>query len=272
MTRQSPAPLYGSPWPQLLAQAQLGAGFRACLCSLRGDGGALPGEPGEFAAAEALSPAEREAILRLQGPPRRREEWLAGRLAAKDAVRMHLRDVLGTDVAPAALEILSDAHGRPIAGGDALLELGCGIHVSISHSQGTAAAVACASAGLCGVGADIEYVTGNHDGLAELALADQERPLLALAPHSAEREWLIRLWCAKEAVAKALGRGMLGGPWNLIARSLDLRSGQVEMEVAGALAAAMPQYTGLRFPVHTGRAGDLAYASAVAPAVGARPH
>jgi phosphopantetheinyl transferase len=248
-----------TPWPELVPEERYRAGVRCCRCSLTATDAAR--------AAGVLSRAEREALLRLTGPQTRRDEWLAGRVAAKAAARLHLRDTLGADVDPAAIEIVADAHGRPFAGGEALRRLGLELHVSIAHSRGTAAAVACADPALCGIGVDVEYICGNHDGLAELALSAEERPLWSLAPAGLEQEWLIRLWCAKEAVAKALGRGLLGGPWNVVARSVDLPSGMIELELAGALAAELPAYAGVRLAAHTRRAGDLACASAFVAAV-----
>ncbi len=243
-----------APWPELVPEERYRAGVRCCRCRLT--------PPDAARAAGALSRAEREALLRLPGPPGRRDEWLAGRIAAKAAARLHLRDTLGADADPAAIEIVADAHGRPLARGEPLRALGRELHVSIAHSRGTAVAAACSDPALRGIGVDVEYICGNHDGLAEIALSAEERPLWSLAPAGLQMEWLIRLWCAKEAVAKALGRGLLGGPWNVVARSVELSSGAVELELAGALAAELPAYAGVRLAAHTRRAGDLACASA----------
>ncbi|RJF80239.1 hypothetical protein D3874_27610, partial [Oleomonas cavernae] len=58
-----------------------------------------------------LGRAERARFNALpqQGP--RREEWLMGRLAAKDAVRDWYRLRTGTELTPADVEIDSDEHG-----------------------------------------------------------------------------------------------------------------------------------------------------------------
>ena len=86
---------------------------------------------------------------------------------------------------------------------------------------------------------------------------------MSLAPAAGGTEWLIRLWCAKEAVAKALGRGMAGGPWNVVIWSVDLQSGLVGIRLAGALAAAMPHHRDTLLLAYTGRTGELAYAPAL---------
>ncbi|OLC55794.1 MAG: hypothetical protein AUH92_01435 [Acidobacteria bacterium 13_1_40CM_4_69_4] len=88
----------------------------------------------EGLAHTVLSRGEREAWRALPGAETRRTEWLLARLAAKDAVRLFLKERCGIRVCAADVEIGSDAHGRPVAsgawigraGGAPVLSMACG--------------------------------------------------------------------------------------------------------------------------------------------------
>ncbi|RMF84499.1 MAG: 4'-phosphopantetheinyl transferase superfamily protein [Nitrospinota bacterium] len=86
--------------------------------------------------------------------------------------------------------------------------------------------------------------------------------LSRLSPAQKE-EWLLRLWCAKEAVAKAIGQGIVGSPLNLVGQEWELESGKIVVELGGEMARQLPAYAPRRFTVHTGREGDLVFASAL---------
>ena len=63
----------------------------------------------------ALSRSEFQQFRALKGPEQRINQWLFGRLAAKDAVRTLWRHRHGERLFPADIEIEPDAHGRPMA-------------------------------------------------------------------------------------------------------------------------------------------------------------
>lgn len=209
-----------------------------------------------------LSRRERETWLRLTGPEKRRKEWLLGRLAAKDAVRLFLKERYRLELSPADIEIVTDEHGRPMIGGELLEKLGCRLSLSIAHSGGVAAAVAGECGNHRGVGIDVEHIGRSRAGLERVALTAEEQVLLSTIPASRREEWLLRLWCAKEAVAKALGRGM-GSPLNLIVQELKVETGRVDVELAGELARQFPDSAGMLFTSCTGCEGDLVFASSL---------
>ncbi|TDU32056.1 acyl transferase domain-containing protein [Panacagrimonas perspica] len=154
----------------------------------------------------------------------RREEWLMGRLAAKDAARDWYRLRGNASLAPADLEIISDAAGRP--------RIHCASvatpppAISIAHSRGHAYAVA----GDPGVALGIDYQRLEHlrlDALIRGAFNTEEREWLD-ASHDAENlRRAAALWASKEAAAKAAGTGLAGGPlaWVVVAARLDRRAG-----------------------------------------------
>ncbi|MDJ0450857.1 4'-phosphopantetheinyl transferase superfamily protein [Methylocystis sp. JR02] len=152
-----------------------------------------------------LSPQEAEAYNALRFEKRRRE-WLAGRLAAKLALRRRLRASGGTPP-PLARIAVSNRDGAsgppvsPIAG-----------VVSISHSHGLAAAVA----GPAPVGVDIERLRPFSASLRTVFLSDAERAWLGRA--EAEQPELPTLgWAFKEAFCKArligIQDGLPGPEW-----------------------------------------------------------
>ncbi|MGQ0620034.1 MAG: beta-ketoacyl synthase N-terminal-like domain-containing protein [Panacagrimonas sp.] len=171
-----------------------------------------------------LNRAERARYYALPSSGPRREEWLMGRIAAKEAARDWFLNRHQITLASADVEIDQDANGRPLIRCTALGAAPMPA-VSISHSQRWGAAVV-AEPGLS-VGLDYqrldrlrgeELIRGGFGG-EELsfieATAPAERGLVACA-----------LWCAKEAASKAAGTGLEGRPldWQIVASSLDPRT------------------------------------------------
>jgi acyl transferase domain-containing protein/phosphopantetheinyl transferase len=180
-----------------------------------------------------LSAGERQAWDELHRPAADRLDWLLGRIAAKDAVRDLLKVRDGLDLPAADVEIASDEHGRPVVArvaGRAAED----ICVSISHANETAAAIA-VSNGPRGIGIDIEHRRKPERSFTTVAMNVGDQALLARLDEADRDEWTLRLWCAKQAVAKALGAGMVDG-CGLTATAIDSATGLVSMTVSGGLA------------------------------------
>ena len=129
--------------------------------------------------------------------PKRQIDWLAGRVAAIDAARRHLWAQGVGELYPIEVQIRNDSAGRPIVSTHPEL------HLSISHSAGSAVAVVSATQP---VGVDLEPVAERSEELIKAAFTEED---LAQLPANADRgEWLTRLWCAKEARAKQTGAGI----------------------------------------------------------------
>ena len=156
-----------------------------------------------------LSRREREifAALPKQGP--RREEWLMGRIAAKDAVRIWAQRSAGVALAPADIEIINNAEGRP----EVLCRAVNGPMPAISISHSARHAVAALTAAGGGVGIDLQSLNRiDVEALAGGGLtAEEARLVRAAAPGDAPRI-AAAIWSAKEAAAKALGTGLGGRP------------------------------------------------------------
>lgn len=153
-------------------------------------------DEGHLATAEALlTGPEREALARYTFP-KRRKDWLLGRLAAKRA----LAEAGGW--APETVSVLAGEAGRPTfwAPDDRL----SGWDLSISHGHDHAAALV--APGPAGI--DLERVRAVPENGWRFFLTEREREWLADGPLGPAGE--IVVWALKEAVYKALHGAVTG--------------------------------------------------------------
>jgi 4'-phosphopantetheinyl transferase len=123
-------------------------------------------------------------------------------VAAHALLRRILGQALGR--APAALVWARDALGRPFLAHPQ----GLGVEFSLSHTEGMVA-VALNPAGKVGV--DVEALDRRAPSEREypaFGLSPDELALLATAPEPRRADLFFDLWTAREAVAKADGRGL----------------------------------------------------------------
>jgi phosphopantetheinyl transferase len=73
-------------------------------------------------------------------------------------------------------------------------------------------------------------------------------------------EWVARFWCAKEAVAKASGQGLNGGPRGLSVVAADAGSGELAVILGPALAEAWPELAQQPIRVRTALRGEYVWA------------
>jgi phosphopantetheinyl transferase len=214
----------------------------------------------ESLALLALDTSE-QAAWRAIGGPKRRGEWLLGRIAAKDAVRIHLMETRGLRIAPREIRIGADGWGRPAPSGDVLAAHGVALSVSLSHTDGIAMALAAEPP--CGAGIDVERLGRRRGDYAEAAFTPAEIALIDADGPARRAERGLRLWCSKEAVAKALGRGLMGNPMNLQALEVDAGMTRIGLGVAGALARTFPDLVGRPQTALVSVEGDLVVAVAL---------
>jgi malonyl CoA-acyl carrier protein transacylase/phosphopantetheinyl transferase len=246
-------------WPAASGPPMAGEGLRVPACCMRLD---APPDLQQHVIRTAtarvtLTPAELQQFRRLKGPESKLSEWLFGRIAAKDAVRRLWWQRHGERLFPADIEIETDAHGRPVArrrGATAGETLPA---VSLAHTDGLAIGLAAFGPH---VGVDVERVKPRGDGFEEIAFDDAERRLLGgFGP--ARDEGNARFWCAKEAVAKALGRGLIEGPRSLSVRTVDVATGRTGVVLGPALAEAFPQWRDALLTAWTLREKDVVVAT-----------
>jgi phosphopantetheinyl transferase len=210
-----------------------------------------------------LSRRERELWRSLDTPEPRRLEWLLGRLVAKTALRLHLEEHHGLRLLPADIEILPDAEGRPLASGAWVGQVPRVPLLSVSHADGVVLAVVGEADAAMGIGVDLERA-GRLGAAGEAVAFDAgERALLASLPDGGQESWPLRAWSAKEAVAKALGLGLAGGPRALVIERIDAATGIARLRLAGEMAARLPALSGRAFVAHTARERDLIMATSL---------
>jgi len=165
--------------------------------------------------ADWLTLAER-AVWEGWPSPKRRAEWLAGRLAVKRL----LQERYGTD--PLACHVAREGVAPVVRG-----ECPPGLSLSLSHSGGLGAAALCASAEGT-VGVDVQQIRPVHRGLAARVLTECEREQIETPDE------VLLLWALKEAAIKA--RRL---PWGRALRDLQVRltgPGEAEIAIAGEAA------------------------------------
>jgi phosphopantetheine--protein transferase-like protein len=167
----------------------------------------------------------------------------------------------GVELCPADIDISADAHERPRARGAWVEKLERVPVVSIAHADGIAVAVAGDDGQCHGIGIDIERLRRLEEGFENNAFTARERGLLSSLDASVREEWSLRLWCAKEAVRKAIGRGIARGPRTLEIDDFEIRTGSVEIALSGELIKGLPHLAARRIVVSTGQGRDFVFAS-----------
>ena len=186
-----------------------------------------------------LTKRERELWHNLRTPAPRRLEWLLGRWVAKDAVRQFLLAQHDLALCPADIEILPNAAGQPVVGGRWTEQVARPPLLSLSHTAGIAVALVGDDAGHDGLGIDIEVIGHMNADVARVAFTAGEEQLLATLNGADRKVWELRCWCAKEAVAKAIGLGLVDGPQALVVEELDIGRGAVRLRPSEGLAHRM---------------------------------
>ena len=177
-----------------------------------------------------LGKNERRAFDLMSGTVNRRAEWLFGRIAAKEAVRRFLMRGSQARWTDADVEIWADDSGKPHALGKWDDDEKHGLDLAITHTARFVVAIVAAHAR---VGVDVESVDRElSDEFANGVFTPEETALAAAStnPHAA----LVRFWCAKEAVSKALGTGIRYSPKELTVESFRPETGDMEILLSGA--------------------------------------
>lgn len=145
--------------------------------------------------------------------PKRRDEWLTGRICAKAAALM-FHNMASSDTEPNLFEISTgnDTNGRPFLIGNLTRELN---NTDISISHGANFGLALIADSHCGV--DIQAPKDTLTRVREKFCDHTEQDLLQLQlPELNELQHLTLIWTAKEAAKKALSHKRMPGFLELI--------------------------------------------------------
>lgn len=220
----------------------------------------LPCDAGTLA-SQILSPGEREHWNAMRAVEKRRREWLMGRAVAKQAVRTLLERDLRLHLAPNEIEIQPDSYGCPLvrySRADAPPPA-----ISIAHSDGTAIALASLAPDTL-VGVDLEGLSRRRrEDFEAIAFSQDERALIAALPADLRDEWALRLWSAKEAVGKAIGRGLSAGLEAFHITRMETSSGMITVDLRDAALAHCPQLRGKSLNVYTTRESNFVFSAII---------
>ncbi|MGN0846601.1 MAG: 4'-phosphopantetheinyl transferase superfamily protein [Kiritimatiellia bacterium] len=188
-----------------------------------------------------LNKTERGDFADLSGSTSRRTEWLFGRIAAKEAVRRFLQDNYQARWCPADVQIWRDDSGKPHPLGRWKDDhLTTSIDLAIAHTAQFVVAVVASNAR---VGVDVESRDRDLSEEFTRGVFTPEELELAVRAVNAPSA-VIRFWCAKEAVSKALGTGIRYSPRELIVDSFQAETGEMTVRLTGQWLEPFKQFTG----------------------------
>ena len=209
-----------------------------------------------------LDASERRDFADMPGSTARRTEWLFGRVAAKEAVRRFLKDYYQARWSDADIRIWADGSGKPHALGAWHDHLTTKLDIAIAHTAQFVVAVVAANAH---VGVDVESVQRDlSEEFVSGVFTPDEMDVAAGAADASQA--LIRFWCAKEAVSKALGTGIRYSPREMRVANFIADTGTVEVRLEGAWADAFKAFKGRGIEVTVRIVRDHALASCFIPA------
>ena len=180
-------------------------------------------------------------------------------MVAKDAVRFYLKEHYNIQISPVDITVDNNQNGKPEVSGLWPDKLSGAIKLSLAHKEGVAIALAGESQMVTGIGIDIEPIRPLREYFLEGAFTEKERRLAAGFGNQAE-EWLVRMWCAKEATGKALGTGIVDSPKEIMVVGLDVDSERINVELSGGRLQQLHQFSGKKLRVATFRKEKMAIA------------
>ena len=187
-----------------------------------------------------LGAQERDEFRNMPGSTSRRVEWLFGRVAAKEAVRRYLMDFHQARWSDADIQIWRDDSGKPHALGEWGDHLSSKIDIAIAHTAQFVIALAAANAR---VGVDVESATRDlSEEFTAGVFVPEELELAANAANASQA--IIRFWCAKEAVSKALGTGIRYSPREMRVSDYQPDTGRIVVRLEGAWLDAFKKFRG----------------------------
>ena len=209
-----------------------------------------------------LDASERMEFAAMSGSSARRTEWLFGRIAVKEAVRRYLKDYYQARWSDADVRIWANDKGKPVALGAWSDFLTTKLDVAIAHTAQFIVAIAAANAR---VGVDVEALSRDlSEEFASGVFTPEELELAAQTSGTANA--VIKFWCAKEAVSKALGTGIRYSPKEMVVKSFQSDTGKLTMQLEGAWADAFKNLKGRELGVTVKSVRDHALATSFIPA------
>ena len=208
-----------------------------------------------------LDADERREFAGMTGSTSRRTEWLFGRVAAKEAVRRFLKTFYQARWSDADIRIWADDSGKPHALGAWNDVLPVKLDIGIAHTAQFVVAVAAANAR---VGVDVEQVSRDlSEEFTAGVFSPEELELSTRAANCSQQ--VVKFWCAKEAVSKALGTGIRYSPKEMRVSDFSADTGLVALRLEGAWLENFKNFKGRDILVRAKVVRDHALATCFIP-------
>lgn len=195
----------------------------------------------ELAATLATDELERAARFRF---PDSRARFMAGRGLLRERLGGYLNRP------PATLRFTQSSHGKPELAGE---EAAAGLHFNLTHS-GHQALYAVARGE---VGVDLERLdrSVDHVAILERMGSPRERAAFQTLPEEQRQDAFFACWTRKEAMAKALGSGLVGGLKTL---EVCFQDGELPQGRTRMRESSGREWSVVGLPLAPGLAGALA--------------
>jgi len=148
-----------------------------------------------------LSPTEKEMLIGMRFPKRRRE-WLSGRWTAKQLLLRCSPRLAGKPLTEISIE--NHINGNPVVFVEGQILPGC---LSLSHRENQAAAAYLTNKDVF-VGIDLEWIEERHPAFLQDYFTEKEIEWVTAAPNREHSLRTTLIWSAKESALKSLRVGL----------------------------------------------------------------
>lgn len=195
-----------------------------------------------------LTPGER--IASREYTMERRRQWLLGRVAAKRAIREHLKLRHNFEISYTDIEIVSSKFDRPGLALHSISSIAKDMRrtvveetsFSISHTDDIAIASACSKQTEGYTGVDIERIRPLKERVIRAYMTPRETSEYSSLSGDAKIRYSVLVWSAKESYLKAVGTGLLMHP-NRVEINVDLTADCFGISVDGLEIDAKASYS-----------------------------
>ncbi len=196
------------------------------------EGGLLEGSWGVWGSKLAhtmLTKAEQDEYYAFEEGQARREDWMMGRIAAKEVLANWIEEKTTEGrLNPIDIEIRVDDQGKPygvcVVAEDLQLP-----DISIAHAKRYAVTIAADQLGTS-IGVDYEWLDGfDHQDVLDGGFSPDDIEKIRALPEADQQKATAALWCSKEAAAKALGSGLNHEPREWLVDNFDMKSGMASI-------------------------------------------
>jgi hypothetical protein len=172
-------------------------------------------------------------------------DWLLARVALKDALRSFFKSKYGIKLLMPDIELKAEKNGQIYISGFWKRQIDRLPIVSLSHAPGIGMAMLSEKGRACGIQVLRKELPGEFNRQRFLSDQDldllQSMGLLQSPELSPNKEWLLRIQSAKEAVKKMFSAILIDGKTDLTVSYLNPQTGKIDLSIADSFIQQHPQ-------------------------------